>query len=86
MRASDDRLDIHLLGPVLAGVGARRVDLGPRKQRLVFAILALEPNRVVPVDRLVELAWPVAAPRTAAHAVRVCVSGLRSALAGLVLQ
>jgi len=79
-----ERLDVRLLGPVLAYAGARRLDLGPRKQRLVFAILALEANRVVPVDRLVELAWPVDAPRTAAHAVRVCVSGLRSALAGRV--
>ena len=77
-----ERLDVRVLGPVLAYAGARRVELGPRKQRLVFAILALEVNRVVPVDRLVELAWPVEAPRTAAHAVRVCVSGLRSALAG----
>ena len=79
---ADERLDIRLLGPVRAYVGARRVDLGPRKQRLVLAILALEVDRVVPVDRLVELAWPIDAPRTAAHAVRVCVSGLRSVLAG----
>src|SRR6185369_11351249 len=45
-------------------------------------VLALDVDRIVPVERMVELAWPVDAPRTAAHAVRVSVSGLRSILAG----
>jgi DNA-binding SARP family transcriptional activator/tetratricopeptide (TPR) repeat protein len=47
----------------------------------MLAILALEVNRLLPVDRLVELIWPVRPPRTARHAVQVLVSGLRSALA-----
>jgi DNA-binding SARP family transcriptional activator/Tfp pilus assembly protein PilF len=77
-----DKLDIRLLGPVRAYAGSQPLDLGPRKQRLVLAVLALDVDRVVPVQRMVELAWPVDAPRTAAHAVRVSVSGLRSILAG----
>src|SRR5690242_9259768 len=75
-------LELRLLGPVEARVAGRPVPLGARKQRLVLAILALEANRQVPVERLVDLVWPDEPPRTATHAVRVCVSGLRAALSG----
>jgi DNA-binding SARP family transcriptional activator len=80
-----DRLvgvSIRLLGPVSAWDGQRAIALGPRKQRLVFAVLALEAGRAVDVARLVDLAWPQDPPRTAQHAIQVCVSGLRSALRG----
>ena len=73
---------IRLLGPVGAWDGQRAIALGPRKQRLVFAVLALEAGRAVDVARLVDLAWPEEPPRTAQHAIQVCVSGLRSALRG----
>jgi DNA-binding SARP family transcriptional activator len=73
---------IRLLGPVGAWDGQRAIALGPRKQRLVFAVLALEAGRAVDVGRLVDLAWPEEPPRTAQHAIQVCVSGLRSALRG----
>jgi DNA-binding SARP family transcriptional activator/tetratricopeptide (TPR) repeat protein len=75
-------VEVQLLGPVEAHTEGARLDLGPRKQRFVLAVLALEINRIVPVARLLELAWPEGAPRTAAHAIQVCVSGLRAALAG----
>jgi hypothetical protein len=80
-----DRLvgvSIRLLGPVGARDGQRAIALGPRKQRLVFAVLVLEAGRTVDVARLVDLAWPQEPPRTAQHAIQVCVSGLRSALRG----
>lgn len=73
---------IRLLGPVGAWDEQRAITLGPRKQRLVFAVLALEAGRAVDVARLVDLAWPEDPPRTAQHAIQVCVSGLRSALRG----
>ncbi|GIJ75367.1 AfsR/SARP family transcriptional regulator [Virgisporangium ochraceum] len=72
--------EIRLLGPVRVDRAAGPIDLGPRRRRLVLAVLALEVNRLVPVERLVDLAWPDGPPRTATHAIRVCVSGLRSAL------
>ncbi|MCU7727428.1 tetratricopeptide repeat protein [Actinoplanes sp. KI2] len=75
-------MQLRLLGTVEAQARGRRIVLGPRKQRLVLAVLALEVNRPVSIERLVELAWPIAPPRTAEHAIRVCVSGLRTALAG----
>jgi len=75
------RASLRLLGQVEAHAQGRPVSLGPRKQRLVLAILALEVNRPVEVTRLVDLAWPDGAPRTAEHGVKVCISALRSAFA-----
>src|SRR5215469_10347899 len=76
-------LSLRLLGPMEAWSGSQEISIGPRKQRLVLAALALEVNRPVEVSRLVDLLWPENPPRTAAHAVRVCVSALRSAFAGM---
>jgi DNA-binding SARP family transcriptional activator len=77
-------VELRLLGSVQARVDGRAVALGPRKQRLVLAILALEAGRQVSTERMVDLVWPDGPTRTATHAVRVCVSGLRAALAGAV--
>ncbi|WP_051799298.1 AfsR/SARP family transcriptional regulator [Catenuloplanes japonicus] len=73
-------MSIRLLGPVEVTARGRSVDLGPRRSRLVLAVLALEANRLVPIDRLVGLNWPGDAPRTARHAIQVDVSRLRAAL------
>jgi DNA-binding SARP family transcriptional activator len=73
-------VDFRLLGPVEVVAGGRRVGLGPRKNRLILALLALEVDRPVPLDRLIDLVWPISAPRTAANAVMVAVSQLRKAL------
>ncbi len=67
---------LRLLGPVEAHADGHVVNLGPRRQRLLLAILALEAGRAVEVSRLVDLAWPEGAPRTAEHAVRVGISAL----------
>jgi DNA-binding SARP family transcriptional activator/CheY-like chemotaxis protein len=72
-------LDLRLLGPVTAAADGHAVPLGPRQQRFILAVLALEINRLIPMERLVELIWQDP-PRTAAHAVQVCVSRLRSVL------
>ncbi|MFI6811907.1 BTAD domain-containing putative transcriptional regulator [Nonomuraea sp. NPDC050328] len=72
-------MEFRILGTVEAYHDGHRIGLGPRKQRLTLAILALEANRPVPVRRLVELIWPESPPRTAEHAVRVAVSQLRTA-------
>ncbi|WP_198681253.1 BTAD domain-containing putative transcriptional regulator [Lentzea terrae] len=58
-----------------------QLDLGPRKQRFAFAVLALHANQLVPVERLVDLTWPAQPPRTAQHAIHVSVSRLRRAIA-----
>jgi ABC-2 type transport system ATP-binding protein len=66
---------------VEAWTGPRQLNIGPRKQRLALALLALEVNRPVEVDRLVALTWPYPPPRTARHAIHVGVSRLRAMLA-----
>ncbi|HTI23965.1 MAG TPA: BTAD domain-containing putative transcriptional regulator [Kutzneria sp.] len=73
-------MQIRVLGTVEAQVGDELVALGPRQRRLVLGVLAWEVNRLVTVDRLIALVWPDDPPRSAAHAVRVAVSDLRSRL------
>lgn len=73
-------MEIRLLGAVELRVRDQHVDLGPRKQRLALAILALNPNQCIPVSRLVDLTWPHSPPRTAEHAIHVRISGLRAIL------
>ncbi len=73
-------LELRLLGPLEATSGAGAIALGGQKPRTLLAVLALEPGRVVSVDRLVEALWPGEPPETAAHAIQVYVSQLRKAL------
>ena len=77
-------VELRLLGSVEAHVDGRPIALGPRKQRFVLAILALEAAHQVPMERLVDLIWPDGPTPSATHAVRVCVSGLRAAFTGAV--
>jgi basic membrane lipoprotein Med (substrate-binding protein (PBP1-ABC) superfamily)/DNA-binding SARP family transcriptional activator len=61
-------------------VGNGRVAaLGPPKQRAVLAILLTRIGEVVPVERLIELLWGEAAPRTADHSIQIYISDLRRA-------
>src|SRR5262249_5547932 len=72
--------EVRPRGPMQPTRGRERVALGGPKPRALLAVLALEPGRVVSVDRLVEALWPGDSPETAAHAVQVYVSQLRKAL------
>ncbi len=82
--AGTPELEIRLLGPIEVERGGEPVALGGQKPRALFAVLALEPGRVVSVDRLVEALWPGEPPDTAAHAVQVYVSQLRKALGPVI--
>ena len=81
-----DIVEIRLLGTVEVRYGDEVVALGPRQRRLVLGVLAWEVNRPVPIERLIALVWPEEPPRSAAHAVRVAVSDLRSRLEGIDLE
>jgi DNA-binding SARP family transcriptional activator len=74
-------VDFRLLGPVEVWAGQRRLDAGPRQQRLVLAILALRANQVVPIDQLIGLMWAETPPESARHSIQVRVSLLRALLA-----
>ena len=77
-----------LLGPLEARRDDTALDLGPRKQRAVLALLLLNANRVVPTERLIDDLWGESPPETARSALQVYVAGLRKALGpdGAVLR
>nr|WP_191910322.1 BTAD domain-containing putative transcriptional regulator [Microbispora cellulosiformans] len=74
-------LSFRLLGPfeVIDGDG-RVLDLGPRKQRAVLAVLALDPGRIVSLDRLIDELWAGEPPSSATATLQSYVSNLRKAL------
>ena len=82
--AGTPELEVRLLGPIEVERGGEPVALGGQKPRTLFAVLALEPGRVVSVDSLVEALWPGEPPETSGHAVQVYVSQLRKALGPVI--
>ncbi|SMD27504.1 AfsR/SARP family transcriptional regulator [Kibdelosporangium aridum] len=70
----------RILGPVEVWWGGRRLDVGAAKQRFVLAVLALEVNHVVPLDRLISLTWADDPPPAAAKTIQAHVSRLRTVL------
>src|SRR5215213_4736694 len=75
-------MELQLLGPVEATLDGRRVELGATKQRALLAMLALEADTTVPIDRLVDGLWGDDPPATAAKMVQLYVSQLRRVLVG----
>ncbi|MGN6869142.1 MAG: BTAD domain-containing putative transcriptional regulator [Solirubrobacteraceae bacterium] len=76
------KLDLGILGPIEVLVDGVPANPGGVRQRTVLAVLALHPNQVVSIDRLVDDIWGETPPSTAVHTIRVFVSRLRGALAG----
>jgi DNA-binding SARP family transcriptional activator len=73
-------LEFRILGPLEVVDGARPVALGGLKQRATLAILLLNANRVVSVERLAEDLYSGAPPVTAVTQVQRQISELRKAL------
>ncbi|HEU4421260.1 MAG TPA: BTAD domain-containing putative transcriptional regulator [Pilimelia sp.] len=69
-----------ILGPVEVWDGDRRVTVGGPQRRALLAVLLLNANRVVSVDRLVEYLWADHPPRAARKLLQGCVAGLRRTL------
>src|SRR5688572_28243543 len=67
-------MEIRLLGAIEASVNDRAVALGPPQQRAVLAMLALQVNRTVSTDRLIEGLWDERAPASAHKLVQLYVS------------
>src|SRR6266704_2954258 len=74
-------MEIGLLGPLVVTRDDRPLGLGGAQPRLLLALLALDPGRVVGVDRLVDGIWGANLPGEPANALQVVVSRLRRALA-----
>jgi DNA-binding SARP family transcriptional activator len=77
---------VTLLGPVAAAAGGRELRLGGLKQRAVFALLALNAGRVVPLDRLVDELWADEPPSRATLSLQSYVARLRHVLAEVSVQ
>ncbi|HKT43832.1 MAG TPA: BTAD domain-containing putative transcriptional regulator [Gaiellaceae bacterium] len=73
-------MDIRILGPLEVLDEGRALELGGAKQRAVLALLALNANRVVSVDRIAQALWDDNPPESARKAVQVYVSQLRKTL------
>ena len=58
-------VDLRVLGPVELRLGDGPVELGPRKQRAVLAMLNLRAGRTVPTDALIEGLWGEDPPASA---------------------
>jgi DNA-binding SARP family transcriptional activator len=75
------RLRFRLLGPVQVLVDERPVPLGGSGMRGLLAMLLLEPNQVVALDRIVDVLWAHEPPESARTMVQGYVSRLRQRLA-----
>jgi YVTN family beta-propeller protein len=75
-------LHLNLLGPVEVTLDGHPLPLGATKQRAVLALLALQANTTVGVDRIVDGLWGDEPPATATKMVQLYVSQLRRVLAG----
>ncbi|MGW0563136.1 AfsR/SARP family transcriptional regulator [Streptomyces sp. NPDC003016] len=72
---------VHVLGPLRVTVDGEPVHLGGRRTKIVLAVLALEANWVVALDRLVDAVWGSTPPASARTQIRICVSSMRRAFA-----
>ena len=70
-------LSFGRLGELRAERHGRRLDLGPRLQRHLLAILLVEAGHIVAVDRLIDLLWGEAPPGAAIASLQAYVSQLR---------
>jgi YVTN family beta-propeller protein len=77
---STNELDFRVLGPLQVAAKGSFLPLGGAKQRAVLALLLLNANEVVSVDRLIDALWGGSPPRSAANIVQGYVSHLRKVL------
>lgn len=73
-------MEIRVLGPVEAWHRGRSLYLARRQQRLILGILALDANKLVTSDRLIDLLWGEQLPAHARAVLQSRVSELRTAL------
>src|SRR5882672_1804428 len=77
-----DRLRLGVLGRMELRRGAQPVEMGPLKQRSLLALLALQPNRVVRQEEIVDVLWGASPPDSCQNLVHTYVSRLRKVTGG----
>jgi DNA-binding SARP family transcriptional activator len=73
-------MDFRLLGPLQVEQDGVRIDLGRRRERCLIGLLLLEPGKVLPAQRLLDLLWDDAPPETGLGQLRSNISRLRTRL------
>jgi DNA-binding SARP family transcriptional activator len=68
-------LALRLLGPLTLSIEGEERDLGGTRQRVVLAMLALNANRVVSIERLIDAVWDSSPPTTSRAQIQICISG-----------
>ena len=76
----DSRLRFGVLGTFRVERDGQQVDLGPRLQRTLLAILLMDAGHVVPAARLIDLLWRDGPPPAATASLQAYVSQLRRVL------
>ncbi|HEU5064360.1 MAG TPA: BTAD domain-containing putative transcriptional regulator [Gaiellaceae bacterium] len=79
-------MEFQILGPLEVRDGDRTIPLAGGKQRAVLALLILNANETVSIDRLVDELWGERAPATAPKVVQNHVSQLRRILGDGLLE
>jgi DNA-binding SARP family transcriptional activator len=70
-------VQFKILGPIEVTSGDTQARIPPGRQPIILSALLLEPNRVVSIDRLIDVVWDEQPPATARSQVQICVSALR---------
>src|SRR3954453_11721488 len=73
-------MDFRLLGPLEVDGEDGPADVGAGKRRALLTYLLINPNEVVPTERLIDELWGEPPPATASKSVQVYVSQLRKTL------
>jgi DNA-binding SARP family transcriptional activator/tetratricopeptide (TPR) repeat protein len=79
-------VQFKILGPIEVLSGDTPVRIPPGRQPIILSALLLEPNRVVSIDRLIDVVWDEKPPATARSQVQICVSALRHVFAELGVE
>ncbi|GLZ00107.1 BTAD domain-containing putative transcriptional regulator [Actinoplanes sp. NBRC 103695] len=73
-------MEFRLLGPVEVARGGGPLSLGGTKIRTLLAALLVEPGRIVPTERLIDILWDDEPPHTGRALIQTYVSTLRRAI------
>ncbi|MGW7085424.1 AfsR/SARP family transcriptional regulator [Streptomyces sp. NPDC054871] len=86
MGRDGDLVYISILGPLLMGDGRNTVGLRAKKNRVMLAMLALNPGHVVAFDELIDELWGEAPLKNARNALQANVKRMRKSLGELGLE
>lgn len=77
LQRGGNAVEFRILGPLEVCIEGENIQLGGPRERTVLAMLLLEANRVIPVERLIDAVWNDDPPATARGQIQICISNLR---------